>query len=215
MLFLVLYSTEKMKGNIIEYIPMMLWLSFNLYASLIDHIVAIFHTLLQNIETLSCIHFPAYRIYQTSVYSNYHILLFLLDFKSKVRFTSNVSTYTLELFVFVYWCSILFERPLRTFICFISPLLIMLTRVVVPILYLHTHLSYLFWVFAIMEYFTILVRFIYNYTYTVCMKSLTMFSVDMHLLHHYGRNFAHLSYFYSLVIGLYKSERWAGKKMKD
>ena len=37
---------------------------------------------------------------------------------------------------------------------------------------------------------------------TVRMKIMTMFSVDIHILNHYKRNFAHLSDFYSLVIGL-------------
>ena len=43
------------------------------------------------------------------------------------------------------------------------------------------------------------------------MKSLTTFSVDMHLLDHYESNFAHLSDLYSLVVRLYKSERRAKK----
>ena len=43
--------------------------------------------------------------------------------------------------------------------------------------------------------------------YIYCMvESVTNFSVDMYLLHQYKRNVSHLSYFSSLVIGLYKYE---------
>ena len=44
---------------------------------------------------------------------------------------------------------------------------------------------------------------------TVRLKWIATLSVDMHLLHHYKSNLAHLSYFYSLVIGMQKSEIWA------
>ena len=37
---------------------------------------------------------------------------------------------------------------------------------------------------------------------TLWLKIVTNFSVDMYLLYQYGSNFAHISYFYSLVIGL-------------
>ena len=46
---------------------------------------------------------------------------------------------------------------------------------------------------------------------TVRMKSLTMFSVDMHLLNNYKSNFAHISDLYSLVLRKYKYERRANK----
>ena len=46
----------------------------------------------------------------------------------------------------------------------------------------------------------------YQAFYTVRMKWIAHFAVDILLLHHYKSNLAHLSYLYSLVIGLYKSE---------
>ena len=44
------------------------------------------------------------------------------------------------------------------------------------------------------------------FTCTIWLKSVTNFSVDMHLLHQYGNDISHLSDFDSLVIGLQKSE---------
>ena len=55
-------------------------------------------------------------------------------------------------------------------------------------------------------FFIIVICFPYIYT-TVRMKWIAHFAVGILLLHHYRSNLAHLSYFYSLVIGLYKSER--------
>ena len=58
------------------------------------------------------------------------------------------------------------------------------------------------------------VPFLSRFLHTVWMKILTIFSVDMHLLHHYNRNFAHISAFYSLVIGLQNVEIWDKKDLK-
>ena len=42
--------------------------------------------------------------------------------------------------------------------------------------------------------------------HTLWLKIAANFSVDIYLLHQYERNFSHFSDFYSLVIGLWKSE---------
>ena len=49
---------------------------------------------------------------------------------------------------------------------------------------------------------------------TVWMKSLTMFSGALHLLHHYESNFAHLLAFKNLVLEFLNAKRWA-KKLKN
>ena len=49
--------------------------------------------------------------------------------------------------------------------------------------------------------------------YTVRMIEIAHFSVHILLLHHYKSDFAHTSYLYSLVIGLYKAVIWT-KKIK-
>ena len=49
---------------------------------------------------------------------------------------------------------------------------------------------------------------------TVRLIWIAHFVVDILLLHHYKRDLAHLSDLYSLVIGMYKSERWAKKNVK-
>ena len=52
---------------------------------------------------------------------------------------------------------------------------------------------------------------------TVWLKCIAHFEVDILLLHHYKSDLAHLSDLYSLVIGMYKYERWEkkNKQMKD
>ena len=42
--------------------------------------------------------------------------------------------------------------------------------------------------------------------YTVWLKSLNTFSVNIHIFNHYNSNFARISDFYRLVIGTQKSE---------
>ena len=44
---------------------------------------------------------------------------------------------------------------------------------------------------------------------TVRMNEMPRFYVGKLLLHHYRKDLAHISYLYSLVIEVYKSERWA------
>ena len=50
--------------------------------------------------------------------------------------------------------------------------------------------------------------------HTVWFKWISQFAVGILLLHHYESDLDYLSDLYSLVIGLYKSERWA-KKLKN
>ena len=54
-------------------------------------------------------------------------------------------------------------------------------------------------------------------TYTVWMKMLTIFSVDMHLPHHHKSGLAHLSGSYSLVIGLCRNlkDEQKNQEIKD
>ena len=133
---------------------------------------------LQNVKTLVYTHFSSVASVSNGLLQKFYIFSFLFNFESKVQPISTFSTYVCKSIVLVYLPRVLFEwfldNYIYIFIFDFKPMVQCVNTVssyatpnqsfYVLVLYLHMHLSFLFQVFILVNYFTTCYQHILTYT---------------------------------------------------